>query len=62
MITAGQRAGIVIGQTLDETTATLGVPEFRDSDMLAYLRADDGLVTYLTFTQGRLATIKEDRV
>ena len=49
-----------IGQTIAETIITLGTPDFREGDTLAYKR-DDGMVDYLRFHQDKLLVIKEDR-
>lgn len=59
MITFEQHRLLSTGQTLAETVITLGTPDFRDGNVLAY-RRDDGVVDYLTFVQDRLFIIKED--
>ena len=60
MITFEQHRMLSIGQTIAETIVTLGTPDFREGDMLAYKR-DDGMVDYLRFHQDKLLVIKEDR-
>ena len=60
MITFEQHRMLSIGQTIAETIITLGTPDFREGDTLAYKR-DDGMVDYLRFHQDKLLVIKEDR-